>query len=63
MTSVVLITVFIIMLYYSVWMCLVIVAGVAFMVFMTKVLGGNSAALLRGPAAGARRASRARSRR
>ena len=42
-TSVVLITVFIIMLYYSVWMCMVIVAGVAFMVFMTKVLGGNSA--------------------
>ena len=42
-TCVVLVTVFIIMLYYSVWMCLVIVAGVAFMVFMTKVLGGNSA--------------------
>ena len=42
-TCVVLVTVFIIMLYFSVWMCLVIVAGVAFMVFMTKVLGGNSA--------------------
>ena len=42
-TGVVLITVFIIMLYYSAWMCMVIVAGVAFMVFMTKVLGGNSA--------------------
>ena len=42
-TCVILITVFVIMLYYSVWMCLVIVAGVAFMVFMTKVLGGNSA--------------------
>ena len=42
-TCVVLVTVFVIMLYYSVWMCLVIVAGVAFMVFMTKVLGGNSA--------------------
>ena len=42
-TGVVLTTVFIIMLYYSVWMCMVIVAGVAFMVFMTKVLGGNSA--------------------
>ena len=42
-TGVVLTTVFIIMLYYSAWMCMVIVAGVAFMVFMTKVLGGNSA--------------------
>ena len=42
-TSVVLITVFIIMLYYSAWMCLVIVAGVAFMAFMTKVLGSKSA--------------------
>ena len=42
-TCVVLVTVFVIMLYYSVWMCLVIVTGVAFMVFMTKVLGGNSA--------------------
>ncbi|BBH49944.1 multidrug ABC transporter ATP-binding and permease protein [Parolsenella catena] len=42
-TCVVLVTVFVIMLYFSVWMCLVIVAGVAFMVFMTKVLGGNSA--------------------
>ena len=31
------------MLYYSVWMCLVIVAGVAFMTFMTKLLGSNSA--------------------
>ncbi len=42
-TCVVLVTVFVIMLYFSVWMCLVIVAGVAFMVLMTKVLGGNSA--------------------
>ena len=42
-TCVVLVTVFVIMLYFSVWMCLVIVAGVAFMVFMTKVLGSNSA--------------------
>ena len=42
-TGVVLVTVFIIMLYYSVWMCMVIVAGVAFMVLMTKLLGGNSA--------------------
>ena len=42
-TCVVLVTVFVIMLYFSVWMCLVIVAGVAFMVFVTKVLGGNSA--------------------
>ena len=31
------------MLYYSVWMCLVIIAGVAFMTFMTKLLGSNSA--------------------
>ena len=31
------------MLYYSVWMCLVIIAGVTFMTFMTKLLGSNSA--------------------
>ena len=42
-TGVVLITVFFIMMYYSVWMCLVIVAGVAFMVVMTRVLGSKSA--------------------
>ena len=43
MTIIVIVTVFFIMLYYSVWMCLVIVAGVAFMTFMTKLLGSNSA--------------------
>ena len=43
MTIIVICTVFFIMLYYSVWMCLVIVAGVAFMTFMTKLLGSNSA--------------------
>ena len=42
-TCIVLTTVFIIMLYYSVWMCLVIVAGMLFMAFLTKVLGGMSA--------------------
>ena len=42
-TGVILITVFFIMMYYSVWMCLVIVAGVAFMVVMTRVLGSKSA--------------------
>ncbi len=42
-TGIVLVTVFIIMLYYSVWMCAVIVAGVAFMVLMTKLLGAKSA--------------------
>ena len=43
MTVIVIVTVFFIMLYYSVWMCLVIVAGVVFMTFMTKLLGSNSA--------------------
>ena len=43
MTVIVIATVFFIMLYYSVWMCLVIIAGVAFMTFMTKLLGSNSA--------------------
>ena len=43
MTIIVICTVFFIMLYYSVWMCLVIIAGVAFMTFMTKLLGSNSA--------------------
>ena len=42
-TSIVITTVFIIMLYYSVWMCIVIVAGVAFMVAMTRLLGSKSA--------------------
>ena len=43
MTIIVIGTVFFIMLYYSVWMCLVIIAGVTFMTFMTKLLGSNSA--------------------
>ena len=43
MTVIVIVTVFFIMLYYSAWMCLVIIAGVAFMTFMTKLLGSNSA--------------------
>ena len=43
MTVIVIVTVFFIMLYYSVWMCMVIIAGVAFMTFMTKLLGSNSA--------------------
>ena len=43
MTIIVICTVFFIMLYYSVWMCLVIIAGVTFMAFMTKLLGSNSA--------------------
>ena len=43
MTVIVICTVFFIMLYYSVWMCLVIIAGVAFMTLMTKLLGSNSA--------------------
>ena len=42
-TSIVITTVFIIMLYYSVWMCIVIVAGVAFMAAMTRLLGSKSA--------------------
>ncbi|MCI5949345.1 MAG: ABC transporter ATP-binding protein/permease [Coriobacteriaceae bacterium] len=42
-TSIVITTVFIIMLYYSVWMCIVIVAGIAFMVAMTRLLGSKSA--------------------
>ena len=43
MTIIIICTVFFIMLYYSVWMCLVIIAGVTFMTFMTKLLGSNSA--------------------
>ena len=43
MTIIVICTVFFIMLYYSVWMCLVIIAGVSFMTLMTKLLGSNSA--------------------
>ena len=43
MTIIIICTVFFIMLYYSVWMCLVIIAGVSFMALMTKLLGSNSA--------------------
>ncbi len=32
-----------VMVYYSVWMCLVVIAGVLFMAYMTKQLGGRSA--------------------
>ena len=42
-TIIVLVTVFIIMCYYSIWMCLVIVLGVAFMSLLTRLLGGASA--------------------
>ncbi len=43
MTIIVLTTVFSIMLYFSVWMCLVIVIGVLCMIALTKLLGSNSA--------------------
>ena len=43
MTVIVIVSVFCIMLYYSVWMCLVIIVGVACMMLMTKLLGGRSA--------------------
>ncbi len=42
-TVIVLATVFCIMLYFSVWMCLVIISGVICMVALTKLLGSNSA--------------------
>ena len=42
-TIIVLGTVLFIMLYFSVWMCLVIIAGIVCMVFLTKMLGSNSA--------------------
>ena len=42
-TVIVLTTVLCIMLYFSVWMCLVIIAGVAIMTMLTKLLGSNSA--------------------
>ena len=42
-TGIVLVTVFVIMLYYSAWMCAVIVAGVAVMVLLTRLLGSKSA--------------------
>ncbi len=37
------ITVFFIMLWYSVWMTLIVVAGVALLMFVTKTVGGGSA--------------------
>ena len=43
MTVIVIVSVFCIMLYYSVWMCAVIIAGVAVMMWLTKVLGSLSA--------------------
>ena len=42
-TVIVLATVLIIMFYFSAWMGLVIIAGVAVMTFLTKLLGSNSA--------------------
>ena len=42
-TVIVLTTVLCIMLYFSIWMCLVIIAGVAIMTVLTKLLGSNSA--------------------
>ncbi|WP_195419932.1 ABC transporter ATP-binding protein [Collinsella sp. D33t1_170424_A12] len=42
-TVIVLGTVLFIMLYFSVWMCLVIITGIVCMVFLTKMLGSNSA--------------------
>ncbi len=43
LTVVTLVSVFCVMVYYSVWMAAVIVAGILFMSYMTKVLGGRSA--------------------
>ncbi len=43
MTLIVIVSVFCIMVYYSVWMCLVILAGVTCMALLTKLLGANSA--------------------
>ena len=43
LTVVTLVSVFSVMIYYSVWMAVVIVAGVLFMGYMTKVLGSRSA--------------------
>ena len=43
LTAVTLVSVFSVMIYYSVWMAVVIVAGVLFMGYMTKVLGSRSA--------------------
>ncbi len=43
LTMVTLVSVFCVMIYYSVWMAVIIVAGVLFMAYMTKVLGSRSA--------------------
>ena len=43
LTTVTCISVVCIMLYYSIWMCLVVVTGVLFMTYVTKQLGGRSA--------------------
>ena len=43
LTMVTLISVFGVMIYYSVWMAIIVVAGVGFMAYMTKVLGSRSA--------------------
>ncbi|WP_297036498.1 ABC transporter ATP-binding protein [uncultured Enorma sp.] len=43
LTIVTCISVICVMLYYSVWMCIIIVAGVLFMSYVTKQLGGRSA--------------------
>ncbi|WP_239471870.1 ABC transporter ATP-binding protein [Olsenella profusa] len=43
LTCVTLVSVFCVMIYYSVWMAIIIVAGVLFMAYMTKVLGSRSA--------------------
>lgn len=42
-SAVTVLTIFSIMLYYSVWLTLVVVAGIVFMLFVTKKVGGNSA--------------------
>ena len=42
-SSVTVLTVFGIMLYFSLWLTLVVVIGVALMIFVTKKIGGNSA--------------------
>ncbi len=43
LTIVTCISVICVMLYYSVWMCIIIVVGVLFMTYVTKQLGGRSA--------------------
>ena len=43
LTMVTIVSVFCVMIYYSVWMAAIVVAGVLFMAYMTKVLGSRSA--------------------